>query len=239
MATHHTSGQTGIRGSIPSTKNTLHMVKYRGLVNRAYAYLLEYDPQVLSYEMQPFSLFYRSGTDKHPSIYTPDFKVVWAHQRPRLVTCTTQALAQTPQSIAQACAARQWCQHHHHDFALITEVTLEPHTVLLANLQMLAIHAFTPIPPHISDYLLTIIASLDGPFSPNQFIHYTPRLHPHQAKSALWNLLYHGELLTDLTQPLHFATTSLLWKGRLSSSSSPIPNNTTPHLPSGKANGHR
>lgn len=237
MTTHHTpKGRTGIRGSIPSTKNTLHMVKYCGFVNRAYAYLLEYDPQVLSYEMQPFSLFYRSGTDKHPSTYTPDFKVIWAHQRPRLVTCTTQALAQTPQSIAQAGAARQWCQHHHHDFALITEVTLEPHTVLLANLQMLAVHAFTPIPPHISDYLLTIIASLDGPFSPNQFIQYTPQLHPHQAKSALWNLLYHGELLTDLTQPLHFAKTSLLWKYRVSLSSSPIPKNSTPHLPSCEAN---
>jgi hypothetical protein len=106
---------------------------------------------------------------------------------------------------------------HQYDFALITEDTLEPHTILLANLQLLAVHAFAPIPAHTYDYLLKIIASIDGPFSPNEFIQHAPRLHPYQAKSSLWNLIYHGELLTDLTQPLHFATTSLLWKHRRAS----------------------
>ena len=33
-------------------------------------------------------------------------------------------------------------------------------------------------------------------------------------------IVYHGELLTDLTQPLHFATTPLLWRGRRGSSPS-------------------
>jgi hypothetical protein len=210
MRSHIRANSTTIRGSIPSHKTTSHMVQYQGLLKRAYVYLLEYDSSVQSYEIQPFSLSYRLGS--HLSTYSPDFRVQWAHQRPRLITCTSQSVAQTSSCIAHMSATRQWCQHHQHDFALVTETTLAPHTILLANLQLLAVHALTPIPTHIYDYLLTIINFIHGPFSPNEFIQYAPRLHPHQAKSALWNLLYHGELLTDLTQPFHFATTSLRWK---------------------------
>jgi hypothetical protein len=219
MTTHHaTKSRTAIRGSIPSQKSTHHMVEYQGLVKRAYIYLLEYDPSVQSYEVQPFSIRYSSGSLL--STYTPDFRVQWTHQRPRLITCTSQTLALTPPSMLRMSAAQQWCQQHQHDFALITEATLEPHTVLLANLQLLAMHSFAPIPAHAYDYVLKIIDSIDGPFSPNEFIQYTPRLHPHHTKSYLWILVYHGELLTDLTQPLHFARTSLLWKHRLASPSS-------------------
>lgn len=214
MSTQHAvKSHTAIRGSIPSKKPTCHMVTYQGLVKRAYVYLLEYDPDVQSYEIHPFSLRYASGTLLSTS--TPDFRVQWTHQRPRLITCTSQALALTPASLMRMSATQQWCQQHQHDFALITEATLEPHTVLLANLQLLAVHAFAPIPAHTYDYVLKIIASIDSPFSPNAFIQSTPLLHPHQAKSFLWNLVYHGELLTDLTQPLHFAKTSLHWKHRL------------------------
>jgi hypothetical protein len=214
MTTQHAmKSRTAIRGSIPSQKSTRHMVEYQGLVKRAYIYLLEYDPSVQSYEIQPFSLRYSSGTLL--STYTPDFRVQWTHQRPRLITCTSQALTLTPSSQLRMSAVQQWCQQHQHDFALITEGILEPHAVLLANLQLLAVHAFVPIPAHIYDYMQTIFASIDGPFSPNAFIQYAPRLHPYQAKSSLWNLIYHGELLTDLTQPLHFAKTSLLWKHQL------------------------
>ena len=189
------------------------MVAYQGLVKRAYIYLLEYDSAVQFYEMQPFSIRYYS--EQLFATYTPDFRVLWTHQRPRLVTCTSQALAQTPPSMAHIGAAQQWCHQHQHDFALITETTLEPHSVLLSNLQLLAVHAFAPIPAHTYDYVLKIIASINGPFSPNDFIGYTSLLHPYQAKSSLWNLIYHGELLADLTQPLHFAKTSLLWKPTL------------------------
>jgi hypothetical protein len=238
MATQHAmKSRIAIRGSIPSQKTTRHMVAYQGLVKRAYVYLLEYDSAVQSYEVQPFSIRYH--TEQLLATYTPDFRVLWTHHRPRLITCTSQQLAQTPQSIAQMCTTQQWCQQHQHDFALITEVTLEPHAVLLANLQLLAVYAFAPIPTHTYDYLLKIIASIDSPFSPDEFIQYTPQLHPYQAKSALWNLIYHGELLTDLTQPLHFANTSLLWNHKLSSSSSSTPKNTAPHLPSREENGHR
>lgn len=202
--------RTAIRGSIPSQKPTRHMIEYQGLIKRAYIYLLEYDSSVQSYEIQPFSLQYSSGT--RIATYIPDFSVQWIHQRPRLISCTSQDRALTSSWREHMSAAQQWCQLHEYDFALITEDTLASHTILLANLQLLAIHAFVPIPAHTYDYLLKIIASIDGPFSPNEFIQHAPQIHPYQAKSSLWNLIYHGELLTDLAQPLHFAKTFLRWK---------------------------
>jgi TnsA endonuclease N terminal len=211
---HSFKSTTVIQGSIPSKKPTPHMVHYRGLVQRAYIYLLEYDDQVQSYEEQPFSLSYHSG--KQIAHYTPDFQVLWKHHAPRLVACVSQNVANRPKSIFAFTAARRWCQEHAYDFAVVTEVALHSQTIVLSNLEFLAIHAFTPIPPPTYEYLLKTILSIEGPFSPLELIQLTPLLHPFQTKSFLWNLVYHGELLTDLTQPLAFASTRLLWKGHRS-----------------------
>jgi hypothetical protein len=194
------------------------MVHYHGLLQRAYVYLLEYDDQIQSYEERPFSISYRCG--KQISEYIPDFRVIWKHQRPRLVTCMAAASAAAHRSLPPLTAAQLWCQDHHHDFAVVTEESLHSHTVLLSNLELLAVHAFSPIPPQTYEYLLNTIISIGGPFSPLELVQRTPLLHPIQTKSGVWSLVYHGELLTDLTQPLHFATTSLLWRGRRSSDAS-------------------
>lgn len=218
MTTQHTiKSHTAIRGSIPSQKSTHHMVTYQGLLKRAYIYLLEHDPSVLSYEPHPFSLSYQ--VENRITQYTPDFRVIWKHKRPRLVSCAYQARITECSSIAQWTAAQLWCDRHSHDFALITEETLRPHNTLLANLEILAVHSFSPIPPQTYDYVLNVISSIEGPFSPTELVQRTPLLHAIQTTSLIWNLVYHGELLTNLTQPLHVHTTALIWKGTL----------TTPH----------
>jgi hypothetical protein len=194
------------------------MVHYQGLLQRAYIYLLEYDDQVQSYEERPFSISYRCGNQV--SEYTPDFRVIWKHQRPRLITCMTEASAAARRSLPPLTAAQLWCQDHHHDFAVVTEALIHSQSALLSNLELLAIHAFAPIPPQTYEYLLNTIISIGGPFSPLELVQRSSLLHPIQTKSSVWNLVYHGELLTDLTQPLHFATTPLLWRGHRGSSAS-------------------
>jgi len=195
------------------------MVHYRGMLKRAYVYLLEYDDAVLSYEEQPLCIQYASGNQI--SRYTPDFRVQWQNLRPRLVACMPEITANAPTSIRNLTAAQLWCQQNHHDFALITEVTLRPHKILLSNLEMLAVHSFAPIPAPTYDYLLNMIISIGGPFSPEELVQQTPLLDPMQTKSFIWNLVYHGQLLTDLTQPLHFATTRLRLSEHLCSAARP------------------
>ena len=215
MPTHRSIlSRTAIRGSIPSKKPTHHMVHYQGLLQRAYVYLLEYDDQVQSYEERPFSISYRISNQI--SHYTPDFRVIWKHQRPRLITCRTSAATNAPTFLPCLTATQLWCQQHQHDFALITEVTLRSQTVLLSNLEMLAVHSFSSIPLQTREYLLNTIISIGGPFSPKELVQRTPLLHPTQTKSSVFHLVYHGELLTNLTQPFCFDSTPLLWKGHAS-----------------------
>lgn len=222
MPTHHSfKSRTAIVGSIPSSKSSLHMVHYRGLLQRAYVYLLEYDDHVSSYEERPFSISYRVSSNQIRQ-YTPDFRVFWKDQRPRLVACMTSAAANARPSPPHLTAAQLWCQAHHHDLAVITEVLLQSHSTLLSNLELLAVHAFSPIPPQTYEYLLNTIVSIGGPFSPEELVQRTPLLHPLQTKSAVFHLIYHGELLTDLTRPLHTVTTSLLWKGQCSHTGTPV-----------------
>ena len=204
------SKRATITGSIPSKKSAHRMVRYAGLLKRAYIYLLEHDPSVLSYETNPFSLSYQVGNRR--AQYTPDFRVVWAQKPPRLVSCAYHARITERSSVEQWTAAQLWCAQHAHDFALITEETLRPHNALLSNLEMLAVHAFSPIPPQTYDYVINVISSLEGTFSPAELVQQTPLLHAFQTRSLLWTLVSRGELLTDLTQPLHFHTTTLTWK---------------------------
>lgn len=144
-------------------------------------------------------------------------RLIWKHQRPRLITCMAEASVAARRSLQPLTAAQLWCQDHHHDFAVVTEASLHSQSALLSNLELLAVHAFARIPPQTYEYLLNTIISIGGPFSPLELVQRSPLLHPSQTKSSVWNLVYHGELLTDLTQPLHFATTPLLWRGRRSS----------------------
>lgn len=225
MSTHSfRSKRATIRGCIPSKKSACRMVPYAGLLKRAYVYLLEHDPSVLSYEAQPFSLSYQVGN--RIAQYTPDFRVIWKQERPRLVSCAYQACISERSSLAQWTAAQLWCAQHEHDFALVTEETLRPHNALLTNLEMLAVHSFSPVPPQTYDYVIKVISSIEGPFSPTELVQRTPLLHAFQTKSLIWNLVYRGELLTDLTQPLHFHTTALIWKG-----TQPTPQPSPPELP--------
>jgi len=69
--------------------------------------------------------------------------------------------------------------------------------------------------------LLRTIISMAGPFSTEELVQHTPLLDPLQTKSFIWNLVYRGELLTDLTQPLHFARTSLVYRGTSARHSQP------------------
>jgi hypothetical protein len=225
MPTHHSfKSRTTIVGSIPSKKPSLHMVHYRGWLQRAYIYLLEYDNHVVSYEERPFSISYRVSSQIRQ--YTPDFRVIWKDQRPRLIACMTSAAANSLAALPRLTAAQLWCQDHDHDFAVVTETHIQSQSTLLSNLELLAVHAFAPIPRPTYEYLLNRIISIGGPFSPEELVQRTPLLHPIQTKSTIWSLVYHGELLTDLTQPLHFATTPLLWKGHLLYSNTSTPPGT-------------
>ena len=65
MSTYHVRlNRATITGSIPSKKSAHRMVSYAGLLKRAYIYLLEHDPSVLSYETLELTRFWRGPKRK-------------------------------------------------------------------------------------------------------------------------------------------------------------------------------
>jgi hypothetical protein len=73
--------------AVPTEKleRPVPMVHCEGPNERDYAYLLEYDPIVVSYEEQPCTVAYIFEQKRR--LYTPDIAVYWCHQQPSLVEC--------------------------------------------------------------------------------------------------------------------------------------------------------
>jgi hypothetical protein len=73
--------------AVPSKKKgkMVEMVHCESGIERDYAYLLDYDPRVVSYEEQPCKIAY--FFEQKERFYTPDFAVYWREQPPSLVEC--------------------------------------------------------------------------------------------------------------------------------------------------------
>ncbi|HYT41060.1 MAG TPA: Tn7 transposase TnsA N-terminal domain-containing protein [Methylomirabilota bacterium] len=112
------------------------MVHCDGPNERDYVNLLEYDPMVVSYEEQPCTIEYIFNQKKR--LYTPDFAVYWRLQQPSLVECKPESKLTDPENLRKWTAARLWCEHHHHMFALVTDAALRKHSDLLSNIKLLA-----------------------------------------------------------------------------------------------------
>jgi hypothetical protein len=201
------SGGT-IVGSVPSRKLG-RMIHYESLIERAYIYLLEYDPLVVSYEEQPCTIAYR--TEGKERSYTPDFAVHWQDHQQSLVECKPTSKVDGPENALKWTAARLWCKQYGYTFALVTETALHEHEhdMLLSNIQTLAVHAHQRLTVQAKEYLLKTLYAEPSPLSVAEYVQRTPNLRPAVVRSCLWHLLYTGEIFTDLTKPLHPVTTLL------------------------------
>src|SRR6266568_3305226 len=118
------------------SERVIPMVHCEGGIERDYAYVLKYDPMVVSFEEQPCKISYFYDQKEH--YYIPDFAVYWRHKQPSLVECKPESKLTDPENLRKWTAARLWCEHHHHMFALVTDAALRKHSDLLSNIKLLA-----------------------------------------------------------------------------------------------------
>lgn len=196
--------------AVPTRKleRPVQMVHCNGGIERDYAYLLEFDPMVLSYEEQPCKISYIFDQKKRS--YTPDFAVYWRHQLPSLVECKPVSKLNDLENLRKWTAARLWCDQHHYNFVLVTDVALRERSSLLSNIKLLAGHGHQHITPQSKEYLLRTVQGVNGALSIAELVERTPKLNSNFVRSCVWHLLYTRELATDLTKPLNTMTT-LVW----------------------------
>lgn len=204
------SGRPGY--AVPSRKKEKvdDMVHCESGIERDYAYLLNYDPQVASYEEQPLKITY--VVDQKKRFYTPDFAVHWSQGPPSLVECKPASKLNDPENLQKWTAARLWCAANGYTFLLVTDESLEKWSVVLDNIKSMAGHAHQRITPQAKEYLLRIVQAEGKALSVAEVVERASLLDPRVVRSCLWHLLYTRELFTDLTIPLHVKTTMISFR---------------------------
>ena len=196
--------------AVPSKKKgeMVEMVNCESGIERDYAHLLNYDPQVMSYEEQPCKIAYFFELKER--FYIPDFAVYWRDQTPSLVECKPVSKINDPENLQKWTAARLWFERHHYTFMLVTDAALRQCGCLLSNIKLLAGHGHQRIMPQAKDYLLRTIQAESRALSVAELVERSPQLKPNVVRSCVWHLLYTRELCADLTRPLNVMTT-LIW----------------------------
>ncbi|MCC6190614.1 MAG: TnsA-like heteromeric transposase endonuclease subunit [Anaerolineales bacterium] len=145
----------GLNGLFPSLKAG-RMVWYESFLERDFIHLLEFDPTVVTFAEQPFTLEYvHQGQTRR---YTPDFHVQLASQRQVLVECKPSAFLEHQDNPLKFAAARAWCAEHGWSFRVATEVDIrqEPR---LANVKLLARYARLNVAPQIQSRVFAALAA--------------------------------------------------------------------------------
>jgi hypothetical protein len=197
--------------AVPTQKleRVIPMVHCESGIERDFAYMLEYDPMVVSYEEQPCKISYIFDQEEH--FYIPDFAVYWRNQQPSLVECKPASKLDEPENLRKWTAARLWCKQNHYTFMLVTDTALRKLGSLLSNVKLLTGHGHQRITPQAKEYLLRTVQAENRTLSVAELVECTKQqLTPDAVRTCVWHLLYTGELCADLTKPLNVITT-LVW----------------------------
>ena len=190
------------------SERVIPMIHCESGIERDYAYVLKYDPMVVSFEEQPCKISYFYDQKEH--YYIPDFAVYWRHKQPSLVECKPTSKLDDPENLQKWTAARLWCEQHHYTFELVTDTALQRLGTLLSNIKHLAGYGQQQCTPQIKEYLLRTVQAENRAFSVAELVERLPQYNPTRVRCCIWHLLYNRELSADLTKPLDVMTT-LVW----------------------------
>jgi hypothetical protein len=188
------AGSKKVIGKFPSIKMDT-IIWWESQIERDYIYLLEVDPDVISYVGQPFKIFY---TDLGKSrSYTPDF-LVKRTKGEQVVEVKPISLLNQAKNLNLWRHIAVWCLEQQLEFVVVTDamIRIQPklnnikllyryaRTSLTANIYLLCQHYFTE-----RESIPLSLARLD--------------LEPLGISMAqLYKLIYSGFLVTDLMQPI-------------------------------------
>ena len=169
---------------------------YESLLERDYMYLLESDPQVLSYSSQPLKITYALNSKKRR--YTPDF-LVERHGSQQIVEIKPARKLTSDPDRQKFLTIAQIFQQEGRQFVIITDemIRQEP---LLSNIKLLYRYALIPLP-------LPILINCHKYFrnQPNLTLEEAEKdLKAHGiGRGTLLKLIFTGFLETNLMTPIN------------------------------------
>ncbi len=182
-------------GRFPSLKLG-RMVAFESLIEQDYVYVLDYEPDVIGFEEQPFSIQYDWQGKWHK--YTPDFHVI-RDTRHEIVECKPQALVTSDENQKKFMVAQRWCRERGWTLVVVTDLELRTGP-RLANIKLLTRYARMEVAPEIHHQAKEILADLSKPHLLFETgCHIDPH-DPRRGVGVLLHLAYHHRIQITLSK---------------------------------------
>mgnify|MGYP000087689449 CR=1 FL=1 len=201
MPTRKVSNRGGnIIGHHPSLK-VGRMIAFESTIERDFIYLLDYDPDVKTFEEQPFIIEYEWAGKIHR--YTPDFHVVRCSSDP-VVECKPLNHVNDEDNQRKFYAARRWCLESGREFKVETEVAIRSGS-RLKNVVKLAQFARHYVEPGYCRLILGVLG--EESISILDLMHRISAEQPNAVLFAIYHLAYHHILEMNIDcAPIGFNT---------------------------------
>lgn len=181
-------------GKFPSIKNGC-MVWWESQLERDYFYLLESDPDVISYEEQPLTISYYLDAVSH--LYTPDLRVIRQDVK-QIVEVKMKETAEKAEYVELFRRVEPICQRNGYEFVVATEETIRVQP-RLDNIKLLYKYCRTAVTSAHQILLYSM-------FSGQEALSIQEIITGFSAKGisvgVVYSLIYHGILSVDLMQPI-------------------------------------
>lgn len=188
---HH--GHRNIIGHFPSLK-LRRMVAFESLLERDYLYLLDFEPDVLTFEEQPLTITFQRSTTTHS--YTPDF-LLQRRSHPLLVECKPTVFVDTTENQAKFAAARAWCLEQGYSFQVVTDIELRT-AYRLENVKFLTRFARQVVPPQLAARIYQSLAIAQHTLTIADLAHMLDPQHPYTVLPTLFALAFHHQVVIPL-----------------------------------------
>lgn len=189
------AGTTKLIGKFPSLKMG-KVVWYESLLERDYLYLLEIDPDVVSYREQPGRIYYTLNGRSHH--YTPDLLVERRHAK-QLIEVKPKRKAKEEKFVRLFQLAEEVCRRGGYEFKVATEevIRLQPR---LDGVKLLYKYARTPVLPQHQIGCHELFADKENVPLGEVAEFFTLR---GADRRVVYALIYRGVLCADLAEPLN------------------------------------
>ena len=189
--THHGGN---VIGRFPSLKMQ-RMVSFESTIERDYAYVLDFEPEVTSFSEQPLTIEYADADRVRR--YTPDFEVVRTDQQHWLVECKPQQLLHTDDNQRKFAAARAWCAERGWQFEVVTDTQLRT-GYRLQNIQFLTYHARFTFSAHNKSQVQAILAAHPAEMTVGDVACCLADSDSALSLALIWHMAFHHEVLLPL-----------------------------------------
>lgn len=182
-----------IIGRFPSLKLD-RMVDFESLIERDFIYLLDFDPDVVSFTEQPLTIEYEH--EGKVRSYTPDFHVIKNGQN-WLVECKPQQMLRTGPNQRKFAAGQTWCAARGWQFEVITDEQIRQ-GYRLDNVRFLTQFARYPISPAVKNCIECCLIAASAPLTVAELMIKINPAQPQMLQIPIYHLVFHHDLMLPL-----------------------------------------